>query len=71
MDTWACGNCKAGWLVSIGTYVIEAGLQVLELALFNYQVILIVQVLHNVVMALLVVLKDHGFDRGIALDEET
>jgi hypothetical protein len=56
---------------NIGTYVIETGLQVLELTLLDNQVILVIQILHNVVMALLVVLEDHRFDRGIALDEQT
>lgn len=54
-----------------GTYMIETGLQVLELALLDDQVVLVIQILHNVVVALLVVLEDHGFDRGIALDQET
>lgn len=51
--------------------MIETGFQVLELALFNDQVILVIQILHNVVVALLVVLEDHGFDRRIALNEQT
>jgi hypothetical protein len=51
--------------------MIETGLQVLELALLDDQVVLVIQILHNVVVALLVVLEDHGFDRGIALDQET
>jgi hypothetical protein len=50
--------------------MIKTSLQVLELALFDDQVVLVIQILHNVVMPLLVVLEDHGFDRGIALDEQ-
>lgn len=53
------------------TYVVEAGLEIIELTFFNHQVILIVQVLHNIVVMLLVIFEDQGFDRGIALDKQT
>jgi hypothetical protein len=32
------------------------------LTLLDHQVILIVQVLHDVIVSLLIVLEDHGFD---------
>lgn len=69
-EPWARGDGAMKPGVSTGTYVIETGLQVLKLALLDDQVILVIQILHDVVMALLVVLEDHCFDRGIALDEQ-
>lgn len=51
--------------------MVQACLQVLQLALLDHQVVLVVQVFYNVVVPLLVVLEDHGFDRGVALDEQT
>jgi hypothetical protein len=50
-------------------YLVQANLQVLKLALLNDKVVFIIQVFHNVVMALFVVLEDHGFDRRIAFDQ--
>lgn len=57
--------------VSMETYVVEAGLEIIKLAFLNHQVILIVQVLHNIVVVLLVIFENQGFDRGIALDKQT
>lgn len=44
------------------TYVVQTSLQILELAFLDDKVVLIVQIFHNVVMSLFVVLEDHGFD---------
>ena len=58
-------------VISMETYVVEAGLEIIKLAFLNHQVILIVQVLHNIVVVLLVIFEDQRFDRGIALDKQT
>lgn len=43
-------------------YLIQANLQILQLALLDHQVLLIIEIFHDVVMALFVVLQDQGLD---------
>jgi hypothetical protein len=43
-------------------YLIQSNFEVLKLALLDHQVILIIQILDNIVVSLLIVLEDHGFD---------
>lgn len=53
------------------TYSSQPFLQVLQLALLDDQVAVVIEVLHDVVMTLLVVLEDDGLDGGIALDKDS
>lgn len=52
-------------------YLIQANLEVLQLALLDNEVVFVIQILHYVVMSLFVVLQDHGFDRRIAFNQQT
>lgn len=53
------------------TNLTQSIFQFLKLALFDYQMAVIVQVFHDIVVVLFVVLEDDGFDGRVAFHENT
>lgn len=67
LANWHGGHVIQLW----NPYPAESGFQILQLAFLDYQVTVIVEIFHNVVVSFFVVFEDDGFDRRVALDQDT
>ena len=50
-------------------YLSKTVLEILQLALLNHEVAVIVKIFHDIVVSFFVVFEDDGFDGWVALDE--